>query len=75
MNESTLILLESSKMFFTLKNYNEFKGPVRWHDYISIMFNEFPVMLVRRYDWFDTERYTFMVQLFGLRVYQRIGNM
>jgi hypothetical protein len=62
-------------MFFTLKNYNEFKGPVRWHDYISIMFNEFPVILVRRYDWFDTERYTFMVQLFGLRVYQKIGNM
>ena len=62
-------------MFFTLKNYNEFKGSVRWHDYISIMFNEFPVILVRRYDWLDTERYTFMVQLFGLRVYQKIGNM
>lgn len=62
-------------MFFTLKNYNEFKGTVRWHDYISIMFNEFPVILVRRYDWFDTERYTFMVQLFGFKVYQKIGNM
>lgn len=62
-------------MVFTLKNYNEFKGPVCWHDYISIMFNEFPVVLVRRYDWFDTERYTFMVQLFGFKVYQKIGNM
>jgi len=63
------------KKMFSLQNYNEFNQHVRWHDYISIMFNEFPVILVRRYDWFDTERYTFMVQLFGLRVYQKIGDI
>lgn len=60
---------------FTLQNYNEFRRAVRWHDYVSIMFNEFPVILVRRYDWMDTEQYTFTVQLFGVRVYQRVGVM
>jgi hypothetical protein len=34
---------------FRLQNYNEFKDSVRWHDYFSIMVNEFPV-LVRKYD-------------------------
>ena len=60
---------------FTMQNYNEFKGQIRWHDYFSIMVNEFPVILIRRYDWYDTESYTFMIQLFGFKVYQRTGEL
>lgn len=60
-------------MNFTLQNYNEFKNHVRWHDYLAIMVNEFPVILARRYDWLDTEQYTFTVQVFGFKVYQKIG--
>lgn len=64
-------------MKFTLQNYNEFSGRygVRWHDYFAFMINEFPVILVRKYDWpHDPDyRYTFMIQLLGFDVYQRIG--
>ena len=69
-----LTLLESSKMF-RLQNYNEFRNHVRWHDYIAIIVNEFPVVLVRRYDWMDTERYTLTVQVLGITLFQRIGDM
>lgn len=37
-------------MKFNLQNYNEFKNGVRWHDYISVMINEFSIILLRRYD-------------------------
>lgn len=60
---------------FRMQNYNEFKGHVRWHDYFAIMVNEFPVVLVRRYEWMDTERYTFTVQVFGTTLFKRIGDM
>jgi hypothetical protein len=61
-------------MKFTKQNYNEFKNGVRWHDYFAIMFNEFPVILVRKYDWPDEgDKYTFMVQVLGFKVYQHFG--
>ena len=62
-------------MKFTTQNYNEFKDGVRWHDYFSIMVNEFPVILIRKYDWpheFNA-KYTFIVQVLGFDVYQHIG--
>ena len=59
---------------FQLQNYNEFKDGVRWHDYLAIMINEFPVVLVRRYDWpHENDQYTFMVQVLGFKVFQRVG--
>jgi|LakMenEpi03Aug12_release.lakeMendotaPanAssembly.Ray.scaffolds.fasta_scaffold6185995_1 hypothetical protein len=56
-----------------LQNYNEFKNGVRWHDYFTIMVNEFPIILVRKYDWHENDTYTFMVQVMGVKVYQHIG--
>ena len=53
-----------------LQNYNEFKGPMRWHDYLSVMVHEFPIVLVRRYD-FDADgdwESTYMVQILGVRL-------
>ena len=59
---------------FKFQNYNEFKDSVRWHDFFSIMVNEFPVILIRKYDWPHTnDQYTFMVQVLGFKVYQRVG--
>ena len=60
---------------FYLQNYNEFKDGVRWHDYLAFVINEFPVLLIRRYDWpgDSDEAYTFMVQVLGFKIYQRIG--
>jgi hypothetical protein len=56
-----------------LQNYNEFKNGVRWHDYFNIMVNEFPIILIRKYDWDEIDTYTFVVQVMGVKVYQRIG--
>ena len=36
---------------FRWQNYNEFKGDVRWHDHFSIIINEFPIILIRKYEW------------------------
>ncbi len=58
---------------FKLQNYNEFQNGVRWHDYFTIMVNEFPIILVRKYDWHKNDTYTFIVQVMGIKVYQRIG--
>jgi hypothetical protein len=60
---------------FKLQNYNEFKNHVRWHDYFAIMINEFAVVQVRRYEWFDKEQYTFVIQVLGFAVFHRTGNM
>jgi hypothetical protein len=35
---------------FSRQNYNEFRD-VRWHDYISLIVDEFPILLIRRYDF------------------------
>lgn len=32
------------------KWYNEYKGNVRIHDYISIMINQFPIFVIRKMD-------------------------
>jgi len=61
------------KKMFSLQNYNEFNQHVRWHDYFSIMINEFPVILVRRYEWREIAQYTNIVQLFGFCIYRKIG--
>ena len=63
------------KIRFQLQNYNEFKSWMRWHDYLAIMVNEFPIILIRKYDWLDTEEYTFSVNILGFKVYQKIGKM
>jgi len=61
-------------MKFTIQNYNDFKSGVRWHDYFAIVINEFPVILVRKYDWpNDSDEYTVVVQVLGFRVYHRTG--
>jgi hypothetical protein len=55
------------KVKFALQNYNEFKDGLRWHDYISIIINEFPIFVIRRYDWLTDNPVTstYMVQILG----------
>lgn len=60
-------------MRFRLQNYNEFKH-VRWHDYFSFMINEFPVVLVRKYDWpNEGDQWVFLVQILGFKVFERMS--
>ncbi len=54
------------------QNYNEFHDWMRWHDYVSVIIHEFPLLLVRRYDWLGEDKSTLMVQLFGFKVFQRV---
>lgn len=61
-------------MKFNFQNYNEFKSGVRWHDYISILINEFPVILVRKYDYpHENDKSTLMIQILGFKVYQHFS--
>jgi hypothetical protein len=32
------------------KWYNEFHGDIRIHDYFSLMINQFPILVIRKYD-------------------------
>jgi hypothetical protein len=63
-------------MKFQLQNYNEFRDGVdysgmRWHDYFSIIINEFPIVLVRRYE-FGVHRgeykKCYLVQILGFTI-------
>lgn len=53
--------------------YNEFRLWMRWHDYFSIMIHNFPIVLVRRYDWMDSESSTYAILICGFLVYQHVG--
>lgn len=57
---------------FHLQNYNEFKGGVRWRDYVNLTLNDFSVIVIRRYDWLDWEQSTYLVQLFGVVVFNKL---
>ena len=43
-----LFLIKVRRMFGSW--YNEYHGHIRIHDYISIMVNQFPIFVIRRYD-------------------------
>lgn len=52
--------------------YNEFRDCwLRWHDYISIMVHNFPILLIRRYDWLDVRESTYIVIFCGFNLLQR----
>jgi len=53
-------------------NNNEFKTWMRWHDYVSIIIHEFPILLVRKYDWMKDESSTLIIQIFGFKVCNKI---
>ncbi len=60
---------------FSLQNYNEFHTWIRWHDYLSLIINEFPVILIRRYDWLDDGKITYMAQVLGLKIFLKVYDM
>jgi hypothetical protein len=60
---------------FRLQNYNEFKVKTRWHDYLSIMINEFAVLNVRKYWFLDEEVTVLSVQILGFTVYHKEGTI
>lgn len=58
-------------MKFKLQNYNEFRENMAWHDYVSVIINEFPIVLVRRYEWLLRDKYSIYIQFFGFCIFRR----
>ncbi len=59
-------------MKFLWQNCNDFNSGIRWHDYLSIMINEFPIILVRKYDWpSEGDDGFYHAQVMGFRVYHK----
>jgi hypothetical protein len=49
------------------KNYNEFRNVwFSWQDKISITILDFPIVLVRKYEWLEKERSNWLVQVMGV---------
>ncbi len=49
------------------RNYNEFRNVwFGWQDKISIMILDFPILLVRKYEWLEKERSNWLVQIMGV---------
>jgi len=49
------------------RNYNEFRNIwFSWEDKISITILDFPILLVRKYEWLEKERSNWLVQVMGV---------
>ena len=49
------------------RNYNEFRNTwFSWQDKISITVFDFPILLVRKYEWLEKERSNWLVQVMGV---------
>ena len=47
------------------KYHNKFNNVAHWHDYVSIIVNEYPILLIRKYNW-HSDCNTNRTWLFGL---------
>jgi hypothetical protein len=49
------------------RNCNEFRSVwFGWQDKISITILDFPILLVRKYEWLEKERSNWLVQVMGV---------
>ena len=49
------------------RNHNEFRNVwFSWEDKISIMIMDFPILLIRKYEWLENERSNWLVQVMGV---------
>ncbi len=49
------------------RNHNEFRNIwFSWEDKVSIMIMDFPILLVRKYEWLEKERSNWLVQVMGV---------
>ncbi len=49
------------------RNYNEFRSVwFSWQDKISITILDFPIVLVRKYEWLEKETSNWLVQIMGV---------
>lgn len=49
------------------RNYNEFRNVwFSWEDKISITIFDYPILLVRKYEWLEKESSNWLVQVMGV---------
>jgi hypothetical protein len=49
------------------RNCNEFRNIwFSWEDKISIMVFDFPILLIRKYEWLEKERSNWLLQVMGV---------
>jgi len=49
------------------RNYNEFRNIwFSWEDKIAVIILDFPILLVRKYEWLEKERSNWLVQVMGV---------
>jgi len=55
------------------RNYNEFRNVwLGWQDKISITILDFPILLVRKYEWLEKERSNWLVQIMSVDLFTSI---
>ena len=55
------------------RNYNEFRDTwLRWSDKLSIMIDDFPIILIRKYDWLEKEKSNWLIQVMGINLFPSI---
>jgi hypothetical protein len=53
------------------RNYNEFRDVwFSWQDKISIIICDFPLLLVRKYEWLEKEKSNWLVQVLGIELFR-----
>ena len=53
------------------RNYNEFRDLwFSWQDKISIIICDFPILLVRKYEWLEKEKSNWLVQVLGIDLFR-----
>lgn len=45
-----------------------------WRDYFNFSIFDFSILLIRQYVWYDSMQTTTMIQIMGIKVYQKIKN-
>jgi hypothetical protein len=55
------------------RNYNEFRDVwLSWQDKISIIICDFPILLIRKYEWLEKEKSNWLVQVMGIDLFRSI---
>jgi hypothetical protein len=55
------------------RNYNEFRDVwFSWEDKISITIFDFPILLIRKYEWLEKERSNWLVQIMDVDLFPSI---
>lgn len=44
---------------------------IHWHDYFSFTIHDFPLLLIRRYEFMNAEKSIYLIQFFGITLFHK----